>query len=953
LIAIDANRRATQAGLTSELDKVLLKRWDLNVVDPKMFDVTSFTRKDLDGKERSVVVRPPSRSDLIKAKTKLECAYNENQHDHTCSISEVLLGSLEPSPAGMVTYTVEADSCINSDNTSAPDFAMLINPKTGYMTGKYTGRVSGKSIQRADATSCVAKLSAVNINEGTITPLVIESFNITFKPDDTLFAANGPHRQGCREGVPNDETPFDQSFTCVCYSGYSGDNCEKQKSLSWFITLGTTLGLAVLLAGMYIYRARQLRLQAFDFFSQLDEMKTNGELPDGNTTANVPREIKRSAVIATDKIGAGGFGDVWKGLLDESASGGAPGYLIAIKTLKDDMGDGEGATELLREASVMALVENHAHIVGLIGVVTSGTPLLLLLTYCEHGALSSCLKKRDVIPTTKSKLELGLDVALGMEHLSKSNFVHRDLAARNVLLDSIWCGKVADFGLSRITAASASTDNAGDDLYYRSSRGGTFAVRWTAPDTMETLRYSTASDVWSFGVVLFEIYSNGTRPYAGMDNAAVVVDLQAGYRMPQQDGCPDLVHSTMLQCWDAEPTLRPTFTELVDILAAEVNRNGGSLVPAQLIVSGGANGAVNLNPPASSGGNADQTYAGSVYRRVLVRDGETETATAAAPLAGLATTLLVGLREAVAAAEKHVTCAGGLSTQLEEALAFATSKVHSGRSLGLTIEQVAAIHLYTQESPFYKGLNGALGGWGVGGGQAAIPHYLPYIKIVMGALALLPTITTIVYRGIRGVPLATLLKGKGIGDILAWWAFTSTTGTSDVLRDPDFFGVGAEHGERVVFVIEIESGVRVKQFSSLGSILEYYLQPFGATAQNEDEIMLKPGVTFVIDAIEYYTNGVTEVKMHEVPNLEMVRLITRGTVAPALPPETITNVGAGYMLVSATEGSALEHEEQPLSLMQNISVGTSGNASSEEDSDQFDGAHRTSSSTGLLGESVM
>jgi hypothetical protein len=120
------------------------------------------------------------------------------------------------------------------------------------------------------------------------------------------------------------------------------------------------------------------------------------------------------------------------------------------------------------------------------------------------------------------------------------------------------------------------------------------------------------------------------------------------------------------------------------------------------------------------------------------------------------------------------------------------------------------------------------------------------------------------------------LPDEGIGDSLAWWAFTSTTGTSDVLRDPDLFGVGAEHGERVVFVIEVESGVGVKTFSSLGSILEYYLQPFGSTAQNEDEIMLKPGVTFMIDAMEHYTNGVTEVKMHEVPNPDMITLMGGG-----------------------------------------------------------------------------
>jgi serine/threonine protein kinase len=952
LIAVDANRPAAVAGLPPALDKVLLKQWNLTVKDPQTFDVTSFSRKDPHGGERAVVVEPVQSSTLMH-KTNLQCAYAESQYNHTCSIEQVLDNTLKPPPAGTVTYTVDVDLCINSDTTSAPDFALLINPKTGYMNGKYTADNSGKSLQRADATYCLAKLSAVNNNKGTISPLVIETFNITFKPDDRLFAENGPHHKACQEGSPYDETPFNQKFTCTCNSGYAGDNCEKQKSLPWFVALGTTLGLAVLLAVMYVHRARQLRLQAHDFKTQLEDIRTNGELPDSIISLNVPREIKWSAVIMSNKIGVGGFGEVWKGLLDESSHGGLPGYLVAVKVLKDNNADGAGTAELLREASLMALVEHHKQIVGLVGVVTSGTPLLLLLTYCENGALSSCLKKREV-PINKSKLEIGLDIALGMEHLTASNFVHCDLAARNVLLDTIWTAKVADFGLSRITAASESMgDNAGDDLYYKSTKG-TFAVRWTAPDTMETLRYSTASDVWSFGVVLFEIYANGARPYAGMDNAAVITDVMAGYRMPQPEECSNVLYATMLRCWAAAPTARPSFTELVRALTTEL-RNVSVVPPtaSSIIASGGQSAAAEQDAMV-----ATTEYNESLYQRIISTEDEyieIVDTNSSSPLAGLAATPLVGLREAVAVAEKHLTCAGGLSAQVEEAFAFAISKVHSGRSQGLTVEQVAAINLYTQESPFYKGLNGALGGWG-SGGQAAIHNYLLYIKIAMGALAALPQFETTVYRGIRGVSLETLLKGKGIGDVLAWWAFTSTTGTSDVLRDPMFFGVGAEHGERVVFVMEVKSGVQVKSFSALGSILEYYLQPFGSNDKNEDEYMLRPGAMFEIDSITSFTTGVTEVKMHEVPNPDMVGLIGGGAnPIPSAAPETNNTGGTGYMLVSAT-GPPQQQERPSLSLVQNnaMHMGAGGNASSsDEDSDQFQSVDRISSSTGLLGESEM
>jgi len=281
--------------------------------------------------------------------------------------------------------------------------------------------------------------------------------------------------------------------------------------------------------------------------------------------SNIPREVKRSHVVMINKIGQGGFGDVWKAMIDESTVGGVPGYLVAVKTTKDT--DLEGAAELLREASLMARVPSHTNIVNLVGVVTSGTPLLLLITFCEHGALSSCLKNKTSIPTQKSKLSICLDVARGMDHLATSSIVHRDLAARNVLLDSLWTGKVADFGLSRVTVASTSDSNDVEMVYKSEDR--MFAVRWTAPDTMETLRYTTASDVWSFGITLFEIYSNGARPYSTMDNEAVMKEVQLGYRLPKPDDCSDCVYKSMLLCWDANPLSRPSFTALIDILAGE------------------------------------------------------------------------------------------------------------------------------------------------------------------------------------------------------------------------------------------------------------------------------------------------------------------------------------------------------------------------------------------------
>lgn len=140
-----------------------------------------------------------------------------------------------------------------------------------------------------------------------------------------------------------------------------------------------------------------------------------------------------------------------------------------------------------------------------------------------------------------------------------------------------------------------------------------------------------------------------------------------------------------------------------------------------------------------------------------------------------------------------------------------------------------------------------------------------YIKLAKGALELLPSVEMTVYRGIKNVSLKKLLNGEDVHGILTWWAFTSTTGTSDVLRDPTFFGIGSGHGDRVVFKIQIKTGVRIKQFSEFGGDENDYLTPFGVEAPvNEDEVMILPGTRFRITAINTYTNNVTEIEMHEI-----------------------------------------------------------------------------------------
>jgi serine/threonine protein kinase len=207
-------------------------------------------------------------------------------------------------------------------------------------------------------------------------------------------------------------------------------------------------------------------------------------------------------------------------------------------------------------------------------VVTRGDPLVLIISFCEHGSLLSMLIQRAKAGKPLElglKLKLGLDVARGMKHLVDAKFIHRDLAARNVLVGSGTVGKVADFGLARGTATTStvrrnSFDGAQPE-YFKDAKG-VFPIRWTAPEAMDTFKYTTATDVWSFGIVLVEIFQDGKQPYSDItDNTQVMTQvLGHGYKHPRPAGCSIKIYESLLECWADQPEDRPSFDGLIAIL---------------------------------------------------------------------------------------------------------------------------------------------------------------------------------------------------------------------------------------------------------------------------------------------------------------------------------------------------------------------------------------------------
>ncbi|XP_046893140.1 ephrin type-B receptor 3-like isoform X7 [Hypomesus transpacificus] len=277
------------------------------------------------------------------------------------------------------------------------------------------------------------------------------------------------------------------------------------------------------------------------------------------------KEIDISCVKIEEVIGAGEFGEVCRGRLK------LPGrreIIVAIKTLKVGYTDRQ-RRDFLSEASIMGQFD-HPNIIRLEGVVTKSRPVMIVTEFMENGALDSFLRLNDGQFTVIQLVGMLRGIAAGMKYLSDMNYVHRDLAARNILVNSNLVCKVSDFGLSRFLEDDPT------DPTYTSSLGGKIPIRWTAPEAIAYRKFTSASDVWSYGIVMWEVMSYGERPYWDMSNQDVINAVEQDYRLPPPMDCPTALHQLMLDCWVKERNLRPKFSQIVATLDKLI-RNAASL----------------------------------------------------------------------------------------------------------------------------------------------------------------------------------------------------------------------------------------------------------------------------------------------------------------------------------------------------------------------------------------
>ncbi|XP_026177795.1 ephrin type-B receptor 4b isoform X2 [Mastacembelus armatus] len=277
------------------------------------------------------------------------------------------------------------------------------------------------------------------------------------------------------------------------------------------------------------------------------------------------KEIDASFVKIEEVIGAGEFGEVCRGRL--RIPGRKENY-VAIKTLKGGYTEKQ-RRDFLSEASIMGQFQ-HPNIIHLEGVITTSCPVMILTEFMENGALDSFLRLNDGQFTTIQLVGMLRGIAAGMKYLSDMSFVHRDLAARNILVNSNLVCKVSDFGLSRFL-----TENSSDPTY-TSSLGGKIPIRWTAPEAIAYRKFTSASDTWSYGIVMWEVMSYGERPYWDMSNQDVINAIEQDYRLPPPPECPASLHALMLDCWQKERGNRPRFSEVVAALDRLI-RNPASL----------------------------------------------------------------------------------------------------------------------------------------------------------------------------------------------------------------------------------------------------------------------------------------------------------------------------------------------------------------------------------------
>ena len=252
-------------------------------------------------------------------------------------------------------------------------------------------------------------------------------------------------------------------------------------------------------------------------------------------------ETSRKSISLVKKIRTGTFSEVWEGIWNRNTP-------VAVKLLKPGA---LSVKKFLKEAELLKQLI-HPKLIQLCAVCTKEEPIYIITELMKHGSLLEYLRGDRQSLKLPQLIDMGAQVAAGMAYLEEKKCIHQDLAARNILVGENLICKVAGFSSARVISKEA----------YKVPTGTKFSIKWTAIEAILHNVFTTKCDVWSFGVLLYEIITYGYSPYPGMTFVEVIEKLQTGYRMPCPDDCPEQLYDIMKECWRDEAASRPTFKAL-------------------------------------------------------------------------------------------------------------------------------------------------------------------------------------------------------------------------------------------------------------------------------------------------------------------------------------------------------------------------------------------------------
>uniref|UniRef100_S4RKC9 Tyrosine-protein kinase n=1 Tax=Petromyzon marinus TaxID=7757 RepID=S4RKC9_PETMA len=264
----------------------------------------------------------------------------------------------------------------------------------------------------------------------------------------------------------------------------------------------------------------------------------------GQSSESRQWEIDPSELSLLQELGSGQFGVVRLGVW-KRVRGNVAIKMLHEATMSED--------DFIEEAKTMMRLW-HPKLVHFYGVSCRKRPFLLVTEYMEAGNLESFVRERRGANSASQLLQMCADVCEAMAYLERESFLHRDLAARNCLVNAQGTVKVSDFGMSRYVL----------DDQYTSSSGTKFPVRWSPPEVFLNNKFSSKSDVWAFGILMWEVFSEGMLPYDPWSNSNVVEQVQAGYRLYRPERATQPVHLIMHSCWHERPEERPSFQSLLE-----------------------------------------------------------------------------------------------------------------------------------------------------------------------------------------------------------------------------------------------------------------------------------------------------------------------------------------------------------------------------------------------------